>query len=54
MFFDIAYGFEEKLKKSYSNEEEKNCIMALLKRLLKDKNLTIGVIAPYKSQVKDI
>lgn len=54
MFFDIAYGFEEKLKKSYSNEEEKNCIMTLLKRLLKDKNLTIGVITPYKSQVKDI
>ena len=54
IFFDVTYGNEEKLKKSFSNEAEKNCIVSLLKRLLVDKNLSIGVIAPYKSQVKDI
>lgn len=53
MFFDVAYGKEEVMKKSFINEEEAKCVSILIKRLVTlAPDLSIGVIAPYKGQVK--
>jgi senataxin len=54
-FFDIKYGREERLKKSYQNEAEAILVVYLAERMLAmGRDLTIGIIAPYKSQIKNI
>lgn len=53
MFFDVDYGMEEVMKKSFINEAEADCVTILIKRLVfLAPELSIGVIAPYKGQVK--
>ena len=52
-FIDISYGVEECNKKSQQNVEEAKAIYYLIRQLTTvDRALTIGVIAPYKSQIK--
>ena len=49
------YGKEETVKKSQQNIAEAKGVMFLINKLVsKDKRLSIGVIAPYQSQIKCI
>lgn len=54
-FIDVSYGREEMVKKSQQNTSEADVVMFLIDKLfMKDKNISIGVIAPYQSQIKCI
>lgn len=52
-FIDISHGRDETIKKSQHNMSEAKAVMFLIDKLMmNDKNISIGVIAPYKGQIK--
>lgn len=52
-FIDVPYGAEEVIKRSYQNMGEAKVVMFLISRLLRaGEGLSIGVISPYKSQIR--
>ena len=52
-FISVDFGKEEMFKKSQQNVAEAKAVLFLIDKLFKrDKGLSIGVIAPYTSQIK--
>jgi len=52
-FISVDFGKEEMFKKSQQNAAEAKGVLFLIDKLfMRDKMLSIGVIAPYQSQIK--
>jgi senataxin len=53
MFLDVKFGSEKKVDKSYENDAEANVTLNLIAEL-KAHQLKIGVITPYKQQMRKL